>query len=227
MLLMLLNIMLDSTATDERLTVKHMKGRGHGLTQLLHKHCLKGLRKTTETSVRTADVMAEFWINHILNLSLKHYCKTYLFDLHVFIFRFSDRVLDVKILWHIDPLLGNGSVNNPAAYVHATIEGHPSLRNGEVNTLGILGNSVFNAICAIAIWCNNRRTGKCFLCSPCWYNHDNVKQWGVAVSHSPVKLSQKMTVCQWFVNCCNQLYKGPINLIIKSKTRLLSHANPG
>jgi hypothetical protein len=36
-----------------------------------------------------------------------------------------------------------------------------------------------------------------------------------------------MTVCQWFVNCCNQFYKGPINSIIKSKTRLTSHANPG
>jgi hypothetical protein len=39
--------------------------------------------------------------------------------------------------------------------------------------------------------------------------------------------SRKMTVCQWFVNCCNQLYKGPINSIIKSETRLISHANPG
>jgi hypothetical protein len=29
------------------------------------------------------------------------------------------------------------------------------------------------------------------------------------------------------VNCCNQLYEGPINLIIKSETRLISHADPG
>jgi hypothetical protein len=29
------------------------------------------------------------------------------------------------------------------------------------------------------------------------------------------------------VNCCNQLYKGPINSIIKSKTRLISHVNSG
>jgi hypothetical protein len=28
-------------------------------------------------------------------------------------------------------------------------------------------------------------------------------------------------------NCCNQLYKRPINSIIKSKPRLISHANPG
>jgi hypothetical protein len=29
------------------------------------------------------------------------------------------------------------------------------------------------------------------------------------------------------VNCCNQLYKGPRNSIIKSRTRLISHVNPG
>jgi hypothetical protein len=28
------------------------------------------------------------------------------------------------------------------------------------------------------------------------------------------------------VNSCNQWYKGPINSIIESKTRLISHANP-
>jgi hypothetical protein len=29
------------------------------------------------------------------------------------------------------------------------------------------------------------------------------------------------------VNCCNQLHKSPINSIIKSRTILISHANPG
>jgi hypothetical protein len=29
------------------------------------------------------------------------------------------------------------------------------------------------------------------------------------------------------VNCCNPLYKGPINSIIKSKPHFISHANPG
>jgi hypothetical protein len=39
--------------------------------------------------------------------------------------------------------------------------------------------------------------------------------------------SKKMTVCQLvFVTYCNQLYKGPMISIIKSKTRLLIHANP-
>jgi hypothetical protein len=46
-------------------------------------------------------------------------------------------------------LLGNGSVNTPATYVHATIEGLPSLGNGEANTPGILGKGVFDAVHAI------------------------------------------------------------------------------
>jgi hypothetical protein len=29
------------------------------------------------------------------------------------------------------------------------------------------------------------------------------------------------------MDCYDQLYKGPINSIIKSQTRLISHANPG
>jgi hypothetical protein len=47
-------------------------------------------------------------------------------------------------------LLGNGSVNTTATYVHATIEGRPSLGNGEVNTPDILGKDVFDAVPAIA-----------------------------------------------------------------------------
>jgi hypothetical protein len=46
-------------------------------------------------------------------------------------------------------LLCNGSVKTPATYVHV-IEGRPSLGNGKVNTLGILGNGVFDAVRAIA-----------------------------------------------------------------------------
>jgi hypothetical protein len=45
-------------------------------------------------------------------------------------------------------------------------------------------------------------------------------------SSSGVSSRKKMTVCH-IVNCRVQLYKGPIHLIIKSKTRLISHANPG
>jgi hypothetical protein len=43
-------------------------------------------------------------------------------------------------------LLGNGSVNTPATYVHAKVEGLPSLGNGEVNTPSILGNGVLGAV---------------------------------------------------------------------------------
>jgi hypothetical protein len=62
-------------------------------------------------------------------------------------------------------LLGNGSVNTPATYVHATI-GRPSLGNGELNTPGNLGNGVFDAVRVIDTRCNNRRTGKSFLHGP-------------------------------------------------------------
>jgi hypothetical protein len=43
----------------------------------------------------------------------------------------------------LDALLGN------ATYVHATIEGRPSLGNGEVNTPSVLLNGVFDAVRAI------------------------------------------------------------------------------
>jgi hypothetical protein len=57
-------------------------------------------------------------------------------------------------------LVNNGSVNTPATYVLATIEGRSYLGNGEVNTPGILGNYVFNAIRTIDTWCNDIRAGK-------------------------------------------------------------------
>jgi hypothetical protein len=129
-----------------------------------------------------------------------------------------------RLYWDdlLKALLGNGSLNTPATHVHATI-GRSSLGNGEVYTPGILGNGVFDAVPAIATWCNNR-TGKVFSVRsvPRCYKHDSVKQREVAVSHSGVTAESS-----WgFVNCCNQMYKGQINSIIKSKTRLLSHANP-
>jgi hypothetical protein len=38
---------------------------------------------------------------------------------------------------------------HPVTHVHAKIEGRPSLGNGEVNTLVVLGNGVFDAVCAM------------------------------------------------------------------------------
>jgi hypothetical protein len=71
-----------------------------------------------------------------------------------------------KILWNIDQLLGNGSVNTLATYVHATIERRSSLCNGEVNSPDILGKGVFDSVRMIATWWNNR-TGKCCVCGLC------------------------------------------------------------
>jgi hypothetical protein len=121
-----------------------------------------------------------------------------------------------NILWHIDPLLGNGSVNTPATYVHSTIEGHPSLGNGEVNMPGILGKGVFDVVHAeISMWSMPR-----FISITVWSNEES--QWVIAKP----SWAGKRWLCQWFVNSCNQLYKDPINSIIKSKTCLLSHADP-
>jgi hypothetical protein len=39
--------------------------------------------------------------------------------------------------------------------------------------------------------------------------------------------SSKSVQSQWFVNCCTKIYKGPVNLIIRSKTHASSHGNPG
>jgi hypothetical protein len=41
--------------------------------------------------------------------------------------------LSIFLLWRIDPFLGTGSVNRPAAYEHVIIEGCPLLGNGAVN----------------------------------------------------------------------------------------------
>jgi hypothetical protein len=50
------------------------------------------------------------------------------------------------ILWHIDPFLGNGSVNRPATYEHATIEDRPLLGNGAVHPPVSVINSVFYGV---------------------------------------------------------------------------------
>jgi hypothetical protein len=50
-------------------------------------------------------------------------------------------------------------------------------------------------------------------------------QWSTEVWMSNRRRWQRVIQC--FVNCCNQLYNGPIISIIKSKTRLINHANPG
>jgi hypothetical protein len=45
---------------------------------------------------------------------------------------------------------------------------------------------------------------------------------------SGVSSRKTMTVCQIVIcELCNKFNKGPINSIIKSKTRLISHVNPG
>lgn len=44
------------------------------------------------------------------------------------------------------PSLSNGSINAPATYVHAALEGCPSLGDREVNTPGILGNGDFDVV---------------------------------------------------------------------------------
>jgi hypothetical protein len=52
----------------------------------------------------------------------------------------------MKILWRIDQFLGNGSVNRPATYEHATIEGRPLLGNGSANPPDIVRNGVFYGV---------------------------------------------------------------------------------
>jgi hypothetical protein len=70
--------------------------------------------------------------------------------------------------WHIDPFIPRQRLGKHVpTNAQPTIEGHPPLSKGEVNTPGILGNGVFDAVRAIATWCNNRRI---------WILHNSVLQ---------------------------------------------------
>jgi hypothetical protein len=128
---------------------------------------------------------------------------------------FGTNSLKECVMWCTDPLLGNDSINNPTTNMQPTV--------------------VDSFICNVhnTHKYTHTTTEPVFLCWP-WSNLrlDNetpkITDSSVESQNGSCGVSswKKLTVCQQFVNCCNQLYKGPINSITKSKTRLISQTNP-
>jgi hypothetical protein len=117
------------------------------------------------------------------------------------------------VTYCIYPLIENELENNFPWYKSSTIS-LPLIGNGPINIFLTTEDGVFRGVRAGELWEGRVR-----------------RRNGVQRSSGVVNCGQKSRVsrrrndscCQWFVYCCNQLYKGPINSII----RLISHVNPG
>jgi hypothetical protein len=114
-------------------------------------------------------------------------------------------------MWRICPLLGNRSVNTFLKHILSTIEGHALLGNGPINTHSWQQKMVFSMGSVPRSYKRARSELKEYE----WVQGSSV---GSQNSSCGVSSQKKMTVCQMvIVNCFNQLYKGPINSIIRSK----------
>jgi hypothetical protein len=70
----------DNMKTDEWRVRNNLEGSGHGLIETPFGIYVKGLRKTTKTPVKKADVSAEIRIEHIPYTSLQICSQTSLFS---------------------------------------------------------------------------------------------------------------------------------------------------
>lgn len=115
-------------------------------------------------------------------------------------------------MWRICPLLGNISINTFLKHMLSTIEGHALLGNRLINMHSRQQKTVFSKGSVLRSY---KRAHSEEL-----KEYEGVQGSSVGSQNSSCGVSsrKKMTVCQMvIVNCWNQLYKDPINLIIRFK----------